>query len=263
MRVLVGVVLAFLFVPRLAAAAPADTCVEHRCYCDGDTAPATVVPCGTTCTQACGGSASDGLAPLFRRVAIKLSVSTLAGPAYTARDAGGGTTAPGGGAFGGALELRFGLRAVGLLVRTALTSTRVVSGPVSAASGPGSVQLAPERALVFERPGLGIEVSPRVARGPGWELRPTAAVWLSWLTLRACSGCADFQSLGLTGGYGHTGWAARAGVDLYLGARARHGLSLAAVYSHAQVGDLHEGTGTEHVAPSWMLSLGFTTLVGR
>ena len=249
----VMVILALLLA-RPARADPEGTCIELHCYCDGPDQPDTVASCDTTCEDVCGGSSGAAAAATRAAHLAKWSLTSLVGPSYTSHDVSNASTVPDGGSIGVALDARFGRDSFGIIIRFALTST-----PIEAAA----VGLARERAVVFEWFDAGFELSPRVAGGRRWELRPTAAVWFSSLALLGCDGCAAAAAGGHTDAYGDVGWAARAGFDLYLGARKRRGVSLAAIFSRTQVGDLGANTATEHVAPTVMVQLGLTSLTPR
>jgi len=236
---------------------PEGTCIELHCYCQGPDQPDTVAACSTTCDAVCGGTSTSSSSSAATPTAYlaKWSLTSLVGPSYTSHDARGGTSTPAGGALGAELDGHFGRRGFGLLVRLALTS-RPFGGP--------GVGLAPGRALVFDWFDVGLELSPRLAGGPRWDLRPTAAVWVASTALLACDGCADVVSAGgFSDAYGDTGWGARAGFDLYLGSRRRRGISLALVYLQSQVGSIGDGLSgspTEHVAPRFTVQLGLTAM---
>ncbi|MBL8626437.1 MAG: hypothetical protein JNK64_34290 [Myxococcales bacterium] len=256
MRVaLVGAVVAMLVLARGGAADEVTAvCLELHCYCDGPGEPDTVASCDTTCEAVCSPSAK-----VARRLRLaRWSRTSQVGPSYTSNDAGGSAT-PAGGSLGVALEGRFGRPLAGILVRLALTSTPIVG----AAAG-----LAQERALVFDWFDVGLELSPQVAHGRRWSVRPTAAVWVASTALLGCGGCDDVaRRLGTDDSYTDWGWAARLGVDTYLGASKRLGVDVAIVYSAMQVGDLDKYTvlannATEHVAPTWMVQLGVTGMPG-
>ncbi len=241
-----------------AWADPEGTCIELHCYCNGPDQPDTVASCDTTCEAVCGSS-GGGLASSAARAAhlARWSLTALLGPSYTSHDAAGGSSVPDGGSYGAELDARFGRPSVGIFVRFALTSTPI--------EGPG-VGLPRERALAFDWFGIGLEVSPRLLGGRSWELRPTAGAWITSTTLLACDGCeASVASGAYDDSYGAWGWGARVGFDLYLGSLKRHGLSVALVYSQSQVGDLHAyellpNTPTEHIAPTYMLQVGLTSM---
>ena len=244
-----------------AADDPAGTCVELHCYCDGPDHPDTVASCNTTCEAVCGdGSSSGGGGGAGPAHLARWGLTTMVGRSYASRDATGAQATPAGGTFGVALDGHFGRPSVGILARLALAST-----PIAGAG----VGLARERAWVLDWFDVGLEVCPYVVGGHRWEVRVDGAVWIASTALLGCDGCADAAARGAYqepgGGWS---WGARVGLDVYLGARRRRGLSVAVIYEPSVLGaigdpDPQTGTATEHTAPTYLVQLGFTSMPDR